>query len=170
MNLIISGAGGFANTVADIAYQLKKYESIKFLDDNRTGENIIGKCNEFSNYIRDDVFFFPAIGNNEIRLNWIAKIKEHHAKIATIIHPTAYISPTCFIGTGCAILPNSIINTKCRIEDGCIINCGAIIDNDCIIEDGVHVCLGSIIKGENRIPRCKKIEAGEIIQFGSFSK
>lgn len=117
MNLIILGAGGFANTIADIADQIKKYESIRFLDDNKIGENIIGKCNEFSSYIKDDVFF-SAIGNNEIRLNWITKIKEQNAKIATIIHPTAYISPTCFIGTGCAILQNSIINTNCRIEDG----------------------------------------------------
>lgn len=58
MNLIILGAGGFANTIADIADQIKKYESIRFLDDNKIGENIIGKCNEFSSYIKDDVFFF----------------------------------------------------------------------------------------------------------------
>lgn len=170
MQLIILGAGGFANTIADIANQMEKYDSINFLDDNKTGRNIIGKCSDFSCYIQNDVFFFPAIGNNEIRLKWIAKLKEHHAGFAKIIHPTAYISPTSLIGLGCAILPNSIINTNCRIEEGCIINCGAIVDHDCIIEEGVHVCLGAIVKGENRIPRCRKIEAGEIIQFGSFFK
>lgn len=169
MQLIILGAGGFANTIADIAKQLDKYDSISFLDDNKTGENIIGKCDEFSCYIKGNVVFYPAIGNNEIRLNWISKLKEHHAEIAKIIHPTAYISPTSFIGTACAILPNSVINTNCRIGDGCIINCGAIIDHDCIVEEGVHVCLGAIVKGENRIPKCTKIEAGEIIQFRELS-
>lgn len=169
MNLIILGAGGFANTIADIAKQLEKYEAISFLDDNKIGENILGKCNEFSKYIKEDVVFYPAIGNNEIRLKWIEKLKEQHAKIATIIHPTSYISPTSFIGTACAILPNSIINTNSRIGDGCIINCGAIVDHDCIIEDGVHICLGAIVKGENRILSCNKIEAGEVIQFRSYS-
>ena len=57
----------------------------------------------------------------------------------------------------------AIVNTGCEVKAGCIINCGAIVDHGCILEEGVHVCLGAIVKAENRIPRCMKIEAGEIV-------
>ena len=46
---------------------------------------------------------------------------------------------------------------------GNIINCGAIVDHGCVLEEGAHVCLGAIVKAENRVPRCMKIEAGEIV-------
>ena len=61
-------------------------------------------------------------------------------------------------------LTGAIINTGTRIGKGCIINLGATVDHDVIIEDGVHLCIRCIIKGENRISRCEKIEAGEIIE------
>ena len=167
MDLILIGAGGFAQTVADIASQTGKYENINFLDDNKIGDRILGKCSDFSNFIRKDTCFYPAIGNNEIRLDWLNRLQEKNACLVSLIHPSAYVSPTTNIGLGTVILPKSVINTNVTIGNGCIINCGAIIDHDCIIEDGVHICLGAIVKGENKIKSCRKVEAGEIIQRGS---
>ena len=88
---------------------------------------------------------------------------ENGCKIATLVHPTAYVSPTVHIAEGVAVLPHAIVNTGCKVKAGCIINCGAITDHGCVLEEGVHVCLGAIVKAENRIPRCMKIEAGEIV-------
>lgn len=51
---------------------------------------------------------------------------------------------------------------------GCIINLGAIVDHDCVIEEGVHICLNAIIKGDNRIQRCMKIEAGQVIERSAY--
>lgn len=167
MNLVIVGAGMFANTVADVAKQTERFNNIKFLDDNKTGEDIIGKCPDFQQFIKDGVQFFPAIGNNEIRFKWFKKLESSKADIATLVHPSSYVSPTSSVGKGSVVLPRAIVNTNCRVGNACIINCGAIIDHDCIIEDGAHICLGAIIKGENKITSCKKIEAGEIIQRGS---
>ena len=81
----------------------------------------------------------------------------------TLLHRTAYVSPTAHIAPGTVVLPHATINTGCRIGLGCIVNCGAIIDHDCVLEEGVHICLGAIVKGENRIPRLMKVEAGEVI-------
>lgn len=47
---------------------------------------------------------------------------------------------------------------------GCIVNLGVVVDHDVIIEDEAHLCVRCILKGENRISRCEKIEAGEIIE------
>ena len=45
---------------------------------------------------------------------------------------------------------------------------GTEVDHGCIIEEGVHVCLGAIVKGENRIEKCSKIEAGEVVERGQY--
>ena len=89
-------------------------------------------------------------------------------RIATIVHPTAYVSPRARLTYGVAVLPHAIVNTGCEIKAGCIINCGAIVDHGCIIEEGVHVCLGAIVKAENRIPRLMKIEAGQVIENRTY--
>ncbi len=159
MRLVILGAGGYGRTVADVARQLG-YEVI-FLDDS--SELAAGKCADFAQYIKEGTLFYPAFGNNEGRLNWLNRLKEQGCAIPTLIHPTAYVSPTAKILPGTVVLPHAVVNTDTVVESGCVINCGAIVDHGCVIEEGCHICLGAIVKGENRIPRCTKIEAGKVV-------
>lgn len=156
--LIILGSGGYGRTVYDIAEQLGY--SITVLDDVDEEHPLAS----FAQYIDDATEFIPAFGNNAFRLQWIERIEEVGGKLATLIHPIAYVSPKAQISDGCVILPGAIVNTGSRVGKGCIINLGATIDHDVIIEDGVHLCVRCIVKGENRISRCEKIEAGEIVE------
>ena len=158
MRLIILGSGGYGHTVKDVAMQIG-YDCL-FLDDS------IPECSlsTFVAYIDFQTEFIPAFGNNSFRMQWIEKLLMSGAKIATLIHPTAYISPKAIIEEGTVILPKALVNTDVTIHRGCVINLGAIIDHGCIIEEGCHICLGAIVKGENRIKRLTKIEAGEVIQ------
>mgnify|MGYP004528608947 CR=1 FL=1 len=166
MKLIILGAGGYGQTVADIAEQSGDYEEIHFLDDNSKADNVIGKCEDFVKY--KDCAIYPAFGNNSLRIEWIDKLMVEDISVPTLIHKSAYISAKANIGYGTVVLPHSIINTNCKIGNGCIINCNSTIDHGCIIEDGVHICLGAIVKAENKIEKNTKIEAGEVIQARTF--
>lgn len=156
--LVILGSGGYGRTVHDVAEQLGY--SITVLDDSDREHPL----DSFHLYLNDDTEFIPAFGNNEFRLGWIERIENAGGRPATLIHPSAYVSPRAHISEGCVILPGAIINAGTRIGKGCIINLGATVDHDVIIEDGVHLCIRCIIKGENTISRCEKIEAGEIIE------
>lgn len=166
--LIILGAGGYGRTIGDIAFQLGKYDEIKYLDDNAKADDIIDTCVNFVLYIDDKTEFYPAIGNNIRRIELLNSLMSVGCNIATIIHPTAYVSPTAKIMPGCTMLPKAVVNTSCTLKMGCIVNCGAIVDHGCVLEEGVHVCLGAIVKAENQIPRATKIEAGEIIENRKF--
>ena len=168
MRLIILGAGGYGRTVADVAAQTGRFESICFLDDHSDAPDAIGVCCDFSQMIDDETAFYPAFGNNEVRMGWLHRLMDSGCTVPTIIHPTAYVSPTARVMPGTVALPYAIVNTGCEIKAGCIVNCGAIIDHDCVLEEGVHVCLGAIVKAENRIPRCMKIEAGEVVQNKTY--
>ncbi len=166
MRLIILGAGGYGQTVADLARQSGKYETVAFLDDNADG--VLGKCGEFADFADGNTEMYPAFGNNTGRLNWLDKLEAEEVPIPTIIHATAYVSPTANIQKGCVVLPGAIVNTGCQVERGCIINCGAIVDHGCVMEEGTHVCLGAIVKAENRIPKCMKIEAGQVVENRTY--
>ena len=167
MRLIIIGAGGYGRTVADVAWQSGRYESVSFLDDNESLDTL-GKCSDYAKFANNETEIYPAFGNNEGRIKWINKLIDEGINVPTIIHDTAYISPTATVGVGTIVLPKAVINTDTKVEKGCIINCGAIIDHGCIIGQGSHICLGAIVKGENRIPELTKIEAGEVIQLRTF--
>ncbi len=127
---------------------------------------MIGKCSDYIQY--KDSHIYPAFGNNEMRLNWIERLESEGFTVPTIKHLTSFVSPKAYIESGCVILPNTTINTNTKVEKGCIINCGAIIDHGCVIEKGCHICIGAIVKAENRISKCTKIEAGEVIQARVF--
>lgn len=163
MRIVILGSGGYGNTVKDVAEQLG-YKIIAVLDDSIPDHEL----STWSSYIDENTSFIPAFGNNEFRLEWIKRIEEKAGKLAILIHPSAYISPTATIHDGTVVLPKAVVNTDVVVERGCILNLGAIIDHGCIIEEGVHICLGAIVKGENHLPRCIKIEAGEVVERGQY--
>ena len=159
--LVILGSGGYGHTVADVAHQLG-YSTI-VLDDSFSAHPL----STFSSYVDENTSFVPAFNNNAFRMEWINRIEESGGQLATLIHPTVYVSPTATIKPGTVILPHAIINTDVVINRGCIINLGAIVDHGCILEEGVHIAPGAIVKGENRIAKCSKIEAGEVVERGS---
>ncbi|MDO5400281.1 MAG: hypothetical protein Q4F17_04775 [Eubacteriales bacterium] len=161
--LMILGAGGYGKTVADLARQMG-YCRISFLDDGRTGPDILGSCSDYHKFADEDTEIYPGIGNNSIRMEWVKRLLSENISVPTLIHPTAYVSPETQIGEGTVVLPMAAIATGVRVGMGCIINMGALIDHDTVIEDGVHLSPGAVLKAENRIPAGTKIESGQVIQ------
>lgn len=168
MKLIILGSGGYGRVVADVAEQLGKYESIHFLDDNDTRDDVLGKCSDYSGFADGNTEFYPAFGNNELRMKWINELLEKGMNFATIIHSSAYISSTVTVGAGTVILPKAAINSHTTIGRGVLINMGALIDHNCTLGDGCHICLGAMIKADNHIPAGLKIEAGQVIENRTY--
>ena len=161
--LLILGAGGFGKTVAELADQLGDYRRIAFLDDGRTGENILGSCGEFAAFNDGNTHMYPAFGNNEIRMVWLEKLTAAGITVPILVHPRAYVSPSASLGVGTVVLPMAVVNTNVSVGNGCIVNISTLIDHDCVIEDGVHLAPGAIVKAENRIPSGSKIESGVVI-------
>jgi len=150
--LVIIGAGGHGRVVADCAQLNDTYSEIVFLDDcfGERNENshweIVGTVDCWPSFL-DTAEFIVAFGNNVLRLAMLHKLMAENAKVVSIIHPTAVISPSVSIACGCAIFANAVINIDSKVGIGCIINTNATVDHDCSIKEAVHISPGVNIAG-----------------------
>lgn len=166
--LVIIGAGGHGRVVADCAQQLGTYSKIIFLDDcykdrKTTGNwQIVGSVNSFFQYI-ENAHFIVAIGSNTSRMQIVEQLNSANAKIISLAHPSAAISPHTHIGIGVIICANATINIGTRIADGCIINTGATVDHDCQIDKFVHISPGVNIAGGVNIGKLSWLGIGSTV-------
>lgn len=139
--LYIYGASGHGKVVADIAKSVG-YSEIVFLDDNSESKFT-------PNLPKADIII--AIGDCNIREKLQLLVQNHGFNLATLIHPSAIISPSATIKQGSVIMPNATINAYATIGQGVIINSGAIIEHECQIGDFTHICPRVAIAGQSKI-------------------
>lgn len=145
--LLIWGAGDQGTVTLDCALAMNAYDSISFLSFAERG------AREIPNYIiyrEQDVdlrTFLPsfdevivATGDNALREQKVSILNALGIPLATIVHPTAYISPFAQVSAGCTVLAFAVVHINASVGTGCIVNTGAIVEHDCVLGDFVNVC------------------------------
>lgn len=165
--LLIIGASGHGKVVADIALKMNRWESIAFLDNNKSikssmGLEVIGTSGEFYKYI-EGYQIFVGVGDNVTRQKIQEKLVEAKANIPVLIHPTAIIGGEVNIGIGTAVMAGAIVNCSTNIGSGCIINTGSTIDHDNIIGDFVHISPGAHLAGTVNVAEGCWLGIGSIV-------
>ena len=160
--LVILGAGGHGRICAEIA-AAAGYEEIKFLDDAEpAGVPVAGRISDLEKYVSDhDVFV--GIGNNAVRSALFKTAKAAGAKVATLIHPSAVISPSAVIGEGTVVVAGAVVNCGAVIGEGVIVNTCASVDHDCTIGDFSHVSVGARAAGTSSIGEGVFLGAGAVV-------
>lgn len=167
--LAILGASGHGKVIADSAEQTG-WDQIVFFDDawpslQANGRYVVaGDTEALLKRLGEYQGVIVGIGNNAIRMKKHRLLAEHGAPLASIIHPSACISPHAHIGPGTAVMANAVINTDSRLGLSCIVNTGATIDHDCMIGDGVHVCPGAHVAGGVEIGNDSWIGIGSCVR------
>ncbi len=87
-------------------------------------------------------------------------------KPATIIAPSAIVSPDVNIGLGTAIMPAAVVNTGTVIGSNVIINTRASIDHDAQIKDDVHIAPGCVLSGDVTVGKGSLVGVGATIIQG----
>jgi UDP-N-acetylbacillosamine N-acetyltransferase len=154
--LLILGAGGHGKVVADAAVEAGIWREMKFLDDVAT-KNVVGSIKSLPNFSTAEFDVVVAIGDNKIRKTLIDWAKELGFNIATVIHPTAFVSKSSKIGYGTVIFANSVVNACASIGYGCIINTGSIVEHDCSIGDAAHICPNATLAGGAKIGNSTRV-------------
>lgn len=170
--LLVLGASGHGKVVADCARAAGGWVEIVFFD-GRFPE--LATCQSWQVAGGNEDFFaaaaagdpaFVAIGNADARLSWIDRLTLAGAHLATIVHPSAVVSPEAKIGHGSVIAPGAIVNIAVEAGAGVIVNTGASVDHDCRLGDGVHVCPGGRLAGDVTVGRASWIGIGAVVRQG----
>lgn len=139
--IIIIGAGGHGAELYEyIAFINKqegtaKYYVAGFLDDNpenyrnyQYSSPLLGGVRDHQ--VRNDVFYLMGIANLEYRQQFCKSFSDHGAKFISLIHPTAYVSPSAKIGEGVVIGPMANIGPNVEIGDFTLINSRCSLGHD----------------------------------------
>ena len=155
-NLIIFGASGHGKVVADAA-QASGWKVAGWADDDpekRQHQHIADLpvlatsiSNASRHALKHGLSVVVAIGDNLSRKQVFSAFEESRVPIATVIHPSAVLSPRVSIGTGTVIFAGAIVNPDTVVGRNVIINTSASIDHDNRIGDHAHISPGANLGG-----------------------
>lgn len=173
MILGIYGTGGAARELYDMIDMnlciRSQWEEIVFIDDTK-GDGKFKNCRMMtfekmssvigSNYIRMVI----AVGEPALRELLYEKVKMKGYEFATIIHPSALVSKSAYIGKGVVIQENVTVSTDVHIEDNVFINGKAILSHDVYICRNCQICSLAMMAGGVRIGKACFVGASSAIR------
>ena len=159
-SLLIIGYGQYGHVVEELASECG-YGKIAALDDN--ANDALDKISAFEKYENEFDEYIVAIGNPTVRKEHTEKIQGTF-KLATLIHPTAYVSKNVVVKAGCIIEPNVVIHMDSVIEKSCIINAGAVVNHHSKVEAYCQIGFNSVILARSVVPNGTKV--GHLVCFG----
>ena len=169
MRLAILGAGGHGRIVASVAESTGDWEEIVFYDTaypefNQSGNwPVVGNIEDLLSAVDKQQGVIIALGDNNIRNKFFAKLDEVSANIVNLFHPSAVIAPDVILGRGITIMPNAVVNTGASISSGAIINTAAIVEHDCHVGLMVHLSPASVMAGGSHIGDFSWLGAGAVV-------
>jgi sugar O-acyltransferase (sialic acid O-acetyltransferase NeuD family) len=83
---------------------------------------------------------------------------------ATVVHSSAWVSPTATMGEGTVIMAGAVVQTGARIGAHCVINTGAIVEHDAEIGEQAHLAPGATLGGAVRIGPLAYIGLGAAVR------
>lgn len=143
MNLLILGAGSHGREVQELAESLRVFRKIAFLDDAKPG--VLGPCRKLGQYVDRYPVAISAVGDQALRMKWMAELARTGFILPVLIHPGAMVSSSAEIGCGTVVCAQATIGAGAQIGRGCIISSGATIDRDVKVADGTYLGCGQVV-------------------------
>ena len=154
--LIIVGAGGHGKVLVDLVEQLPDWHLSGLLDDTPAKQSadifgfpVVGGTDRLRATVAERGVDAAAIafGDNATRRRFFEIVRQAGIEAATLVHPSAVISPHARLGAGVVVLAGVVVNAGALVGDNVCLNTGCSIDHDCRIEDHVHVSPNATLTG-----------------------
>jgi sugar O-acyltransferase (sialic acid O-acetyltransferase NeuD family) len=160
-NLIIIGGGEHAQIIMEaVLLQPEKWNLIGYLDPkDRIDASTFIKTQRLGNdsdlpgllHKYQDIKLICGFGDNIARRKKITSLNLPDDRWATVIHPSASVSPHAKVAAGSVVLNRVILQAGVKIGRHCIINAGSIIEYDTKIGDFSHIAPGVVMGGKTSI-------------------
>ena len=87
------------------------------------------------------------IRSAELRRKLVARYSAAGARWATVVHRTAWVSPTAMVEPGAAVFAGAVVQTGAMLGAHAVVNTGAIIEHDVTVGDFTLVAPGVAVGG-----------------------
>lgn len=114
---------------------------------------VVGTLVDSDKFVNEGYYFINTIfridGQQE-RIDLFEKLSIPEDRLATFVHPTAYVAPNVVLGPGTVVMPNASLSPGTIFGKGALIMVNAIIGHNNSIGDHCHFaaqcCVGAYLK------------------------
>ena len=154
--LVLIGGGGHCRACIDVIEASRSWEIIGILDKQESagssvlGYPVLGTDAEIPRLAATGIWFLVAVGqlrSAEIRCRIYDCILGVGGRLATVVSPHAYVSPTATLGRGTIVMHRALVNSAARVGNNVIINTMALLEHDAQVGDHCHISTSSVING-----------------------
>jgi len=172
MQVLIIGAGGHGQVVADILLRMRErdhvVEPVGYLDDNPSlagqaflGLPVLGTSSDIGELAHDAVVV--AVGDNAIRRHLFDRLLQAGERLLTACHPEAVVAPDVAVGAGTMICAGAVVNPGSVIGSNVILNTSSSVDHHNRIGDHVHIAPGVHLGGEVTVDEGAMVGIGAMV-------
>lgn len=156
--LAIAGGGAFSRLIVDLALDTGEYNSFRVYDDFATidGVNMFGKIKDIDTDLSNNAVDAVAIGIGYRHFDLRERLYLHYRqtnRLATLIHPTAFISSRAKIGQGCMIFSHVNIEAWAELADNVVVFNKSSVTHDVKIGEHTFLSVGVSMGGRTTIGR-----------------
>jgi sugar O-acyltransferase (sialic acid O-acetyltransferase NeuD family) len=170
MKIVVLGASGHGQVVADVVYQMwnkgRELEIVGFLDDDPAlagtrvlGLPVLGPLADLPATPHDCLIL--GIGDNATRARIYAELTAARKRFITAIHPSVVIAPDVVVGAGAVLCAGAVVNPGAHIGENVIVNTCASVDHHCELGAHAHIGPGAHLAG------CVTVGEGALVGIGA---
>ena len=166
INLLIVGAGQYGLVAREIALAMGCFGEIAFLDDSSRSEgiSIIGSTCDIEKFAANYHYGFVAIGNPQVRRALVEKLRLCGIVPATLVHPSAYVSPSAKLDTGCCVEPHAVVQTGATVAAASFIASGAVVRHNALVGEFCHIDCNAVVESSAIVPAATKVACNSVFK------
>ncbi|OWV14691.1 hypothetical protein B7989_02600 [Fibrobacter sp. UWB5] len=152
----------------EIAEAMGVFERIAFLDDSflachpEQATRVEGSMADLPKFAVDYRYGFVAIGNPELRRKLTEQLLQNNMTPATLVHPTAYVSPSAKLEQGCCIEPNATVQTGATLGTATFVASGAVVRHNATVGDFSHIDCNAVVQTGAVVPAATKVACNSV--------
>jgi sugar O-acyltransferase (sialic acid O-acetyltransferase NeuD family) len=170
--LILLGAGGHASVVAESAIAAG-WRIIGYCADEPTRETgclalgvpwlgpVERPSGDGERMLGGGTKVHAAVGDAKLRERWCARFPPE--KLASIVHPGCWISPSATIGPGAYVGAFAVVNATASIGVSAIINTSAIVEHGVRVGGWAHIAPRAVLAGLAEVGERALVGAGSVV-------
>lgn len=160
--LLILGAGQYGYVARETAEAMGCFYKIGFLDDN--SPLALGSLADYEMLRQEYSCSFVAIGNSELRMQWLDKLEQAEYELPVLVHPKAHVSPSAKLGKGTIVEAMAVVNTEAVVEAGGLICAGCVVNHNAHIMSACQIDCNAVVASNAVVPAGTKVSSGTVYQ------